>query len=271
MAPDHPSTRFQELGFLLDMDGTLYLDNSPLKGAIEFLEFLYKQKIPFCLVTNNSSESRDRYVTRLETMGFLIRREQILTSGVATIVYLKRKEISRVYLLGTPALESEFEDGGIQMTSSNPEAVVLSFDKTLSYEKLEIAHHLLLKGIPYIATHPDLVCPTLEGSIPDCGAFISLFKASTSRDPVVIGKPSHLLVELAADLMKEGERQFMMVGDRLYTDMEMGKRAGILTALVLSGEATLEDVERWGSQPDFVFEGVFEILARLKMEMNDAG
>jgi len=266
MSKTKDSFSFRSLRYLFDMDGTLYLDNSPLKGAVELISLLKAEEIPFKLVTNNSSESRDRYVERLRVMGFEVGRGQILTSGVATLEYLRREGISSVYLLGTPALEEEFESAGVRLSEKNPQAVVLSFDKTLTYQKLERAHILLRTGIPYIATHPDLVCPTVDGTIPDCGAFMALLETSTSRKPVVIGKPSPLLVEMASDQEDSKDQSTMMIGDRLYTDIEMGKNAGILTGLVLSGEAKREDVESSSTKPDFIFEGVFEILDQIQKE-----
>ena len=261
---------FSALRYLFDLDGTLYLDGTPLKGAVELLEFLNRKKIEFKLVTNNSSESRVVYMNKLGDMGFDVGEEQILTSGLATVEYLKREAISRVFLLGTPALEKEFESLGICLTHEDPEAVVLSFDKTLTYRKLEIAHGLLQKGTPYIATHPDFVCPTQEGSIPDCGSFIALLEASTGRRPVIVGKPSPLMVEMAFSGEDFKQNETIIIGDRLYTDMAMGCQAGILSGLVLSGEASRKDLDQSSLKPDFIFEGVFEILDQLIEEEQDA-
>lgn len=262
---------FSSLRYLFDLDGTLYLEGSPLRGALELIAYLNAQKIEFKLVTNNSSESREVYLTKLRQMGFEVFREQVLTSGLATIEFLKRRSISKIFLLGTPALEEEFESSGISLTNSSPQAVVLSFDKTLTYRKLEIAHSFLKKGVPYIATHPDFVCPMSDGDIPDCGSFIALLEASTSRKPTIIGKPSPLLVEMAYSGDHFIKNQTIMIGDRIYTDMAMGFEAGILTGLVLSGEASRKDLATLAVRPDFIFEGVFEILDRLIQEDENHG
>jgi len=249
------------------MDGTLYLENSALEGAQELLSFFDQSSIPYCLVTNNSSCSAATYVSKLSSMGFDLSQEQILTSGLASIYYLREHAIDKVFLLGTPSLEMEFEEAGFTLEDTEPQAVVLGFDKTLTYEKLECAHQFILQGLPYIATHPDLVCPTLSGNIPDCGSFIALLKASTGREPVITGKPYPILVEAACALLQRKAEQMMMIGDRLYTDMEMGVRCGVHTGLVLTGEASPEALEESSYSPTQIFRGVFELLECLKNEV----
>jgi NagD protein len=257
----------KSLGYLLDMDGTLYLEDKALEGALELLSFFEDCKIPYCLVTNNSSCSVSTYISRLGAMGFSVPQDQILTSGLAAIHYLQSSFLERVFLLGTSSLEEEFLDSGLVLDDKDPQAVVLSFDKSLTYSKLETAHRLILQGLPYVATHPDLVCPTLNGSIPDCGSFIALLKASTGREPVIAGKPYPILAKAASTLLKRETGRMMMIGDRLYTDMEMGVRCGVQTGLVLTGEATLKSLEESSYIPTRIFKGVFELLEHLKKEV----
>lgn len=251
--------------YLLDMDGTLFLEESPIEGAIEFLDFLSQESIPFALVTNNSSKSRKVYTETLGKMGFKVESENIFSSGIATAMYLKKEGIEKVYLLGTPALKQEFIDYGIEIDSTEPQAVVLGFDQTLDYEKMVKMHRFLLEGKRYIATHPDFVCPMIDGSIPDTGAMIAMFEASSGRSPEVVGKPNSLLVEMACEQLGVQPFECMMVGDRIYTDMKMAKNAGVKSGLVLTGEATVEDVSACGIEIDRVYQSVKDIhLERLE-------
>jgi len=242
------------------MDGTLYLSNSVLPGARELLNHFNKNSIPFCLFTNNSSLSRKDYVKKLSLLGLKADPSRILTSSWATILWLIKRNIKNVYLLAVPSVCEEFLEAGINLVTENPDMVVLAFDQTLDYDKLKRAHKFLLEGVPYIATHPDMVCPTSEGSIPDCGAMIAFLKASTGREPEVIGKPSRNMVDMASLLLGCTPQSMAIVGDRLYTDMQMGFDHGLLTVLLLSGETRLEDLHQVNQKPDHCFQGAEELL-----------
>lgn len=251
--------------FLLDLDGTFYLGSQLFPWSIPFVELMEKQGKRFVFVTNNSSQNGKYYVNKLRKLGVNITEEQVFTAGQATIFYLKKYNYpKKLYLVGTPALEEEFTEAGFILTKDDPETVVLGFDMTLTYEKLEIACSLIRKGIPFIATHPDFNCPTPHGPIPDCGAMIALITASTGVKPKIIGKPYPEMVEaLRAKYGLEDPHTVAMVGDRLYTDIAMGVAAGINSILVLSGEATLEDLENSEIKPDFVLENLGEIVKAL--------
>ena len=254
-------------GYMFDLDGTLYLEDQLLPGAIEILQYLIETRIPFCLMTNNSSISRKDYQKKLDALSLPVEPSQILTSGVATLRYLKNLNIENIFLLGTPSLEDEFKDAGFSLNAdeANVEAVVLAFDKTLNYQKMCRAHELLMKReVLYFATHPDFVCPMKNGTIPDCGAMISLFEASTGRKPEIIGKPYATMVKMAAELLKIPVQDLMIVGDRIYTDMQMGFDAGCQTTLVLSGESTVATFEKAPRKPDLVFDNVECLLRHIK-------
>jgi HAD superfamily hydrolase (TIGR01450 family) len=246
--------------WLLDMDGTLYLSHCVLPGAKELIDHFNQNSIPYCLFTNNSSLSRKDYVVKLENLGLDCEPSRILTSAWATILWLLKRNIQRVYLMAVPSVCQEFSDAGLILDSVNPEVVVLAFDQSLDYEKLKRAHQFLLDGVPYIATHPDLVCPTSTGSIPDCGAMIALLKASTGREPEIIGKPSRNMVDMASVLLGALPQSMAIVGDRLYTDMRMGFDHGLITVLLLSGETQAEDLKDVVQKPDYCFGGAKELL-----------
>ena len=247
--------------FLLDLDGTFYLGNQLFPWSLPYVQTMERLGKRFVFVTNNSSQNGDYYVKKIRKMGVKITEDQVFTSGQATIFYLlKHNYPKKIYLVGTPALEQEFTGAGFILTEKDPETVVLGFDLTLTYEKLRLACAFVREGIPFIATHPDFNCPTPEGPIPDCGAMIALIKASTGVQPKIIGKPYPEMIDaLRAKYGLDNPETVAMVGDRLYTDIAMGKAAGINSILVLSGETTLEDLQGSEIQPDIIVENLGEI------------
>ncbi len=181
--------------YLLDMDGTIYLGNELIDGAKEFLEKLKEKNIRYIFLTNNSSKNKDRYVEKLNKLGIEAHREDVFSSGEATTIYLsKKKKGAKVFLLGTKDLEDEFEKAGFELVrerNKDIDFVVLGFDTTLTYEKLWIACEYIANGVEYIATHPDFNCPLENGKfMPDAGAMMAFIKASTGKEPTVIGKPN---------------------------------------------------------------------------------
>ena len=247
-------------GLLLDMDGTVYLGPDPIAGASRFIQHLQETSVPFLFLTNNPSADADYYSNKLCNMGIDVAPDNILTAGAATATYLvEETDWRRVYVLGTPCFENELCRAGLVLDDSDPEVVVISFDKTLTYEKLERACLLLNAGLPYIATNPDRVCPTEYGYIPDCGAIAALIESATGRTPRFIGKPAPDFAKMA--LLKLGTQaaHTAMVGDRLYTDMEMARQAGWASILVLSVETGKDDLDELAHQPDVVFDSVAEL------------
>ncbi|HEY8463169.1 MAG TPA: HAD-IIA family hydrolase [Bacillota bacterium] len=251
--------------FMLDLDGTFYLGDQLFPWSLGFLERLTQLGKRFIFVTNNSSRNAAYYLAKLTRMGVQLQPEQVFTSGEATRFFLKKKHYSRrIYLLGTPDLETEFQNDGFELTEVNPAAVVLGFDQTLTYEKLKVACSLIRQGIPFIATHPDFNCPTPEGPIPDCGAMIALITASTGVSPKIIGKPYPEMVEALCDKFGIEHSKVAMVGDRLYTDIAMGQQAGITSILVLSGETKPEDLAGSPFVPDIIGANLGELADWLK-------
>jgi HAD superfamily hydrolase (TIGR01457 family) len=254
-------------GFLLDMDGTFYLSDRLLEGALRFIDLLREQKKEFLFLTNNSSKHRRQYAEKISRLGLPISEELVLTSGEATALYLKRQHPgARLFVVGTPSLEEELRQHGFQLVKQEPDFLVLGFDTTLTYQKLWTLCDFVRAGIPYIATHPDFNCPTETGWMPDVGAMIAFVKAATGKEPdLVVGKPNRLIVDAAATKMKLPVNQLAMVGDRLYTDIALGQSSGIVTVLVLSGETKIENLKDSPFQPDYTFQnlaGVADWLER---------
>jgi HAD superfamily hydrolase (TIGR01450 family) len=206
------------------------------------------------------------YSTKLAKYDLVIPEEKIFSSGMATAIFLKKKKPdARVYLVGTPSLEQEFQTYGFQMVEEDPDFAVLGFDTTLTYQKIWKLCDFVAAGIPYIATHPDINCPTPDGFKPDIGAMMAMVKSSTGKDAdVIVGKPHSPMVEAIVELTGYNTEELTMVGDRLYTDIAMGS-VGIQTVLVLSGEADLEDLASAPVQPGLVCENLGELLDVLKI------
>jgi len=251
--------------FLLDLDGTFYLGNQLLPGARGLIEFFETKGMEYLFLTNNSSRSPRRYLERLRGFGIPVQPGHIFTSADATLYYLHQHFSGRrLYLVGTPDLEEQFQQEGFTLTDQNPEVVVVGFDTTLTYNKLWKLCRWVSQGLPYITTHPDINCPTEDGFMPDIGAVIAFVQASTGRLPdVVIGKPHPPMVEALCHKLALSPAQLCMVGDRLYTDIAM-KDAGVYTVLVLSGETKPEDLISSPFQPDFVFSNLADLLNALQ-------
>lgn len=257
---------------VLDLDGTLYRGGRLFAATLPFLTQLKQWTVGVTFLTNNTSRSKADYVAKLRAFGIAANEAEIYTPADSTLVYLQSQlpEARRIAVLGTPSLCRQFEDAGYEVGWEAPEAVVVGFDTTLTYERLCKAAYWIERGLPFIATHPDLVCPTDEPTVlVDCGAISACLVAATDREPIVLGKPDPgILLELCERLVV-APRQLAMVGDRIYTDMAMAQRAGAVAVLVLSGEATAEQAAAMARPVDLVVADVGE-LGRLLAAARDA-
>lgn len=247
--------------FALDMDGTIYLGERWIDGATDFLHRIEETGRSYVFVTNNSSKNAAVYVDKLQRMGLQVGEDRIVTSGQATIWYLqKHYPQAKVFLLGNPLLQEEFAQAGILLEEERPDVVVTAFDTSLDYRKMCMVCDHVRSGMPYLATHPDYNCPTETGFIPDAGAIHAFIHASTGRRPDrVIGKPNGDIIEYLTYRVNAKREETAMVGDRLYTDIAAGKNNGLKSILVLSGEASMEDVRGSEVLPDLIFDSVKEI------------
>lgn len=252
--------------FLLDMDGTFFLGDALLPGALELLELLNQKRFSFSFLTNNTSRGKQAYIHMLRGFGVRAEDARIYTAGDATISFLKKHYANKkVFLLGTASLKESFRMGGIDLSDENPEVVVIGYDTSLTYARLSALCRYVRLGLPYVATHPDVNCPTPEGPVPDIGAMMSLVEASTGRKAdVVIGKPNPGIVNALAQEWGFDPEELVMVGDRLYTDIALGKTAGVKTVLVLTGETKREDLENSIFQPDLICEGLPDLVRFIK-------
>jgi HAD superfamily hydrolase (TIGR01450 family) len=248
--------------FILDMDGTIYVDERLLPGARELLALLDERGHRVVFVTNNSSRRGQAYRDRLARLGVEVAADRILTSGDATIDYLLRQTPHRsCYLVGTPALEDEFRAAGIALDERDPDCVVVGYDTTVTFAKLEIACRHLFAGKPYFATHPDRTCITERGLIPDIAAIIAACEAVTRRLPTILGKPAPEMVAAALHRLGATAAETAIVGDQLDTDMAMGQDGGLCSVLVMTGETTPAKLDAWPAarRPELVARGVDEL------------
>ena len=258
--------------FVLDMDGTFYLGDHVIEGALEFVRYVEKKGRRILFFTNNSSRSPKVYMERLAGMGCPITREQIMTSGDVTIAYLKEEYAGKtIYLVGTPALEENFREEGSLLGEKGeprPDIVVVGFDTTLTYEKLDRACAFIREGAVFLATHLDINCPTEGGFMPDCGAFCAAITLSTGVEPKYLGKPFRETVDMVLLRTGEERERVAFVGDRLYTDVATGVNHGAHGLLVLSGETKLEDLEKSEVKPDGIYQSLGEMKELLERVMD---
>lgn len=253
--------------FLLDMDGTIYLDTELFDGTIDFLEYVKSIGGKYMFVTNNSSKSVDKYIEKLASLGIHSTKEDFLTSTNATITHLKKINHKKIYAFGTESFRKQLSDANLPITTKledDIDCLCMGFDTELTFQKLEDACILLGRGVDYIATNPDWVCPTWYGFVPDCGSVSEMLYNATKRRPQFIGKPQPAMVELAIEQTGYSKEEAIVIGDRLYTDIACGVNAGISSAFVLSGEGTLEDLEKSDVKPEFVFKNIKEMLEIMK-------
>lgn len=245
--------------FLLDMDGTIYLDENLFEGVTEFLEHIKKSGGKYMFLTNNSSKSVDKYIEKMDKLGIKTTDEDFLTSTDASVLFLKKKNYNKIYAFGTTSFKQQLKKAGLPITDKLEEGIdclMMGFDTELTFQKLEDACILLNKEVDYIATNPDWVCPTYYGYVPDCGSVSQMLKNATGRWPQFIGKPQPEMVNLAVENSPFEKEEAVLIGDRLYTDIACGVNAGISTVFVLSGEGTMEDLEKSEVKPEFVFKDI---------------
>jgi len=236
--------------------------------ALEFfLEYIKSIGGRYIFLTNNSSKSVNKYIEKLAGLGISSTADDFLTSTNATILFLKKKAYNKIYALGTASFKAQLRAANIPVTDKledDIDCLCMGFDPELTFQKLEDACILLGRNIAYIATNPDLVCPTWYGYVPDCGSVSEMLYNATGRRPIGNGKPSPLMVELAIDKWGVSKEETMLIGDRLYTDIACGKNAGIPTVLVLSGETDEQMAAESEHKADVIMQDIGVLLKELK-------
>ena len=255
--------------FIFDMDGTIYLGGIPFEFAKRFIKNLRKSGKKVMFFTNNASHTSPFYLKKLERLGFEPTEEEIMTSGDVTFEFLKRRRAGKsIYMVATDELVEEYKAKGLNILNGENDSaireadiVITSFDTSLTYEKLNVACRLVRGGAEYLSTHPDFNCPTEDGFIPDSGAIAALVTASTGKTPTYFGKPYKETVEMIGEATGFTNDEMCIFGDRLYTDIALGKSFGVTSVLVLSGETQSADVDaaEVKDKPDLVFDSLDDV------------
>lgn len=254
--------------FLLDMDGTLYIGDRLFDGVPEFLRHVRSMGGRYLFLTNNSSRGVEGYIDKMRRLGIETTPEDYLTSAdAAQHTLLTEFPGQRCYVSGTASLKAQLAGAGVPITDalSDDIAVLLSgFDTELTFQKLEDSCILLNRGVPWLATNPDWVCPTWYGSVPDCGSVCEMLTRATGRKPRFLGKPQPEMVHLALRRTGFDPRKAVIIGDRLYTDVACGVNAGIDSIFVLSGEGVMGDIVKYRVNPTWVYDNIAQIYQQLK-------
>ena len=247
--------------FLLDMDGTVYLGDELIGDMPNTLRRIRSAGKKIIYLTNNSSKTAEEYEHKLKSLGIFCEGDEVYTSGMAAAEYLNEfYPAAKVDLLGTRALKEYFANSGVMLCKRGADVCVLAYDTELTYEKLCDFCYDLNFGAKYIATHPDVNCPAPEVFVPDAGAFMAMIERSTGKTPeLVIGKPNFIMGERLKKRYGARSEEFIMVGDRLHTDILFGGNCGFYTALVLSGESEISDIERSKAAPDFIWDSLNDV------------
>ena len=249
----------------LDLDGTIYLGGALIPGALEFLDRCEEQGVARYFLSNNSSRSVTQYLKKLQALGIPAAAEDVLLSTHDLLSWLAQEGATETWTIGTTGMRDMMEEAGISTRSNAPQYVVLGYDTEIDYEKIATGSMHLHAGVPLVASHPDMVCPSPDGGLPDVGAYLAMLKATTGVDPVhITGKPNAGMILHKIEALGLDPAKCAMVGDRLYTDIAMATRAGCVGVLVLSGEATRQDVaaldEGAEQQPALIVESVDKLL-----------
>jgi len=247
------------------MDGVLWKDNTPIIDLPRAFKEIESLGCLALLATNNSMLSRQDYVIKLQNFGVNISEKQIYNSGYATAAYLKRRFPSggSVFVVGEPGLVKSMEAAGFSVGERNAVAVVVGIDRHITYNKINTAMRLVRAGSVFIGTNPDKTFPTPDGIAPGAGSIIAAVETACEKEPVIIGKPSPIIFEMAIREHNLLPHETLMVGDRLDTDILGGQRAGCKTALVLSGITCAEDIHNWQPQPDIISDNLQSLLELL--------
>ena len=245
--------------YIFDMDGTIYLGGRVFDFAIKFINNLRSHGKKVLFFTNNASHTTEFYMSKLTRLGFSPASDEIMTSGDVTAEFLLRHRNGKsVYLVGTDELVEDYKSRGINILSgdeNSADIVITSFDTSLTYKKLDDACRFVRNGSEYLSTHPDFNCPTENGFIPDSGAIAAFVTASTGKVPTYFGKPYKETLEMISEATGFAKEEMCIFGDRLYTDIALGKKHGVTSVLVYTGETQPADVDAASDaeKPDFVF------------------
>ncbi len=253
-------------GFLFDLDGTIYRSDQLIPGAGGVIRLLREKGKKVVFLSNKPIQTREDYASKLTRLGIPTRPEEVINSTFVMVNYLKKvAPLARLFVVGETPFIEELGRAGFQMTREPKEIeyVVVAFDRTFDYQKLNIAFQAIKLGAQFVATNPDRTCPVEGGEVPDCAGMIAAIEAVTEKKvEIIVGKPSPTMIQAALDVLRLQPADCILIGDRIETDIKMGKDSGIATGIVLTGvtdEKMLEAIKHTPGQPDFVFQSIADV------------
>jgi arabinose operon protein AraL len=253
-------------GFILDLDGTVYLGDRLIPGADRVIRLIRERGRKTVFLSNKPIQTREDYAAKLTRLGIPTQPDEVINSTLVMINYLKKNAPNaRLFVVGEIPFVDELKKAGFAISDEPKEIdyVVVAFDRTFDYRKLNIAYQAIKLGAHFVATNPDRTCPGEGGEIPDCAGMIAAIEAVTQKKvEVIVGKPSPVMIQAALDVMGLRPEECILIGDRLETDIKMGKESGIATGIVLTGvttEETLREIKHTPAQPDFVFQSIADV------------
>jgi len=251
-------------GYIFDLDGTIYRGEKLTPGARETIEKLKSLSKKIVYLSNKPLQTRQEYAAKLTRLGIPTESKEVINSSLVMARWLSREAPgATIYVIGEPPLIEEMVQAGFRLseTAGKIQYVIVSFDRTFDYQKLNIALQAIKKGAHFVATNPDRTCPVEGGEIPDCAAMIGAVEEATGKKVEnIVGKPSDLMIRVALEAMELRPQHCLLVGDRLETDIVMGKKARMATALVLTGVTSREILKNSDIRPDFVWESLQEMI-----------
>ena len=254
--------------FLLDMDGTIYIDDRLFDGVTDFLAYIRASGGRYLFLTNNSSRGVEGYIEKLAHLGIHATQADFLTSVDAAIACLQQEYAGKkCYVQGTRSFYEQLQSASISVTDrleDDIDILLSGFDRELTFQKLEDSCILLNRGVEWLATNPDWVCPTWYGSVPDCGSVCQMLTNATGRKPRFIGKPQPEMVYLAMQKTGFTPEQTVVIGDRIYTDIACGVNAKVDSIFVLSGEGVLSDIETYDIHPTWVYPDIAALINEME-------
>ena len=253
-------------GFIFDLDGTVYLSDRLIPGADNLIRLLRESGRKVVFLSNKPIQTREDYSAKLTRLGIPTQPDEVINSTFVMTHYLKKiAPQAKLFVVGETPFIEELKRAGFIIVEAPKEIeyVVVAFDRTFDYRKLNIAFQAIKLGAHFVATNPDRTCPIEGGEIPDCAGMIAAIEAVTQKKvEVIVGKPSPLMIQAAMEIMGLRPKDCILIGDRLETDIKMGKESGIATGIVLTGvtdEQALKEIKHTSIQPDFVFQSIADV------------
>jgi len=255
--------RWMFKGFIFDLDGTIYLSDTLIPEADRVVQLIRERGRRVVFISNKPLQTREDYAAKLTRLGIPTKTDEVINSTLVMTKYLKKNDPgAKLFVIGEVPFLEELRRAGFVITEEPKEIeyVVVAFDRTFDYRKLNIAFQAIKLGAHLVATNPDRTCPVEGGEIPDCAGMIAAIEAVTGKKvEVIVGKPSPIMIQAALEVMGLKPEDCILIGDRLETDIKMGKDAGIATGIVLTGVTDEKTLKETSIPPDFVFQSIADV------------